>query len=161
MNFIFSQPSYAFVLTWYKVCIYLYQRYRIFHSAVHELFDQQCNAILRGCSKLFETVMKITSTDTRPFETKLMDFGCQSHTSVPLSIVGFALSYDVDFPLAEKKRRTWLEATCCIQRCCHNVEIALKLKDSNLIVNIGWEIGGKYCPYTVVVKLDRLLSYKE
>ena len=106
MNCIISHPSYVFVFTWYEQCLHLYQGYSIFHSAVHELFNFQCNEILCGWSKLLETVMKITSTEARPslaIRDEPMDFGRQSHTSLPLSIVGFVLSYDVDFLSAEKK----------------------------------------------------------
>jgi hypothetical protein len=56
----------AFVFTWYEQYLHIYQRYSIFNSAVHKLFNLQCNEILRGWSKLLEAVMKITSTDTRP-----------------------------------------------------------------------------------------------
>ena len=72
-----------------------------------------------------------------------MDFGCQSHTSFPLSIVGVVLSYGVDFLSAERKRRTNVVRSDMLCRAFrHNVETALKLKESNLIVNIGWEMRG-------------------
>ena len=71
-----------------------------------------------------------------------MDFRRQSHASLPLSIVGFALSHGADLPSAEKKKHelTWLEGTCCVEHCSHNFERGIKLENSNLRVNIEWEM---------------------
>jgi hypothetical protein len=117
MNCIFPHPSYAFVFTWYEQCLHLYQRYSIFHSAVHELFNLQRNEILRGWSKLLETVMKITSTEARSsLAIRYETYGLRVSVTHVTSTVNSGLCIVIGRRLAlhrKKDERVWLEATCC------------------------------------------------